>query len=241
MSRGERESLIVQSLLYPGGFLSPLEIEDAVTRALAEDLGRAGDVTSIATIPAGTPARAVVVARKAGTIAGLPLLAACFRACARDRDHGECPRRRHGRRQDRADDHRGPCPRRALGRARGAQLPRPPVRHLDRDARLRRKAGAQDPHLLHAQDHAGASRSGEIRGALRRRLQSSLRPRRRHPDQGQPRRCRGRHPRRAGARARRAPATWSRSRSRSTRSISCRRCSTAASPTSCCSTISISR
>ena len=69
---------IVQSLLYPGGFLSPLEIEEAVTRALAEDLGRAGDVTSIATIPEATPARAVVVARKAGTIAGLPLLAACF-------------------------------------------------------------------------------------------------------------------------------------------------------------------
>ncbi len=75
---------IVQSLLYPGGFLSPLEIEEAVTRALAEDLGRAGDVTSIATIPEATPARAVVVARKAGTIAGLPLLAACFTRLAPD-------------------------------------------------------------------------------------------------------------------------------------------------------------
>ncbi|MET0669625.1 MAG: carboxylating nicotinate-nucleotide diphosphorylase [Xanthobacteraceae bacterium] len=75
---------IVQSLLYPGGFLSPLEIDDAVTRALAEDLGRAGDVTSIATIPETTPARAVVVARKAGTIAGLPLLAACFTRLAPD-------------------------------------------------------------------------------------------------------------------------------------------------------------
>ena len=67
------------SLLYPGGFLSPLEIDAAVERALAEDLGRAGDVTSIATIPAGTPARAAVVARKAGTISGLPLVAAAFR------------------------------------------------------------------------------------------------------------------------------------------------------------------
>ena len=75
---------IVQSLLYPGGFLSPLEIEEAVTRALAEDLGRAGDVTSIATIPETTPARAVVVARKAGTIAGLPLLAACLTRLAPD-------------------------------------------------------------------------------------------------------------------------------------------------------------
>jgi nicotinate-nucleotide pyrophosphorylase (carboxylating) len=75
---------IVQSLLYPGGFLSPLEIDEAVTRALAEDLGRAGDITSIATIPEATPARAVVVARKGGTIAGLPLLAACFTRLAPD-------------------------------------------------------------------------------------------------------------------------------------------------------------
>ena len=37
-----------QSLLCPDAFLSPLEIDDVVTRALAEDLGRAGDVTSIA-------------------------------------------------------------------------------------------------------------------------------------------------------------------------------------------------
>jgi len=67
------------SLLYADGFLSPLEIEDAITRALAEDLGRAGDITSIATIPAGTPARVNVVARKAGTIAGLPLAEAALR------------------------------------------------------------------------------------------------------------------------------------------------------------------
>jgi nicotinate-nucleotide pyrophosphorylase (carboxylating) len=67
------------SLLFPEGFLSPLEIDAAVERALAEDLGRAGDVTSIATIPAGTPARAVLVARKDGTISGLPLVAAAFR------------------------------------------------------------------------------------------------------------------------------------------------------------------
>ncbi|MGB9365008.1 MAG: nicotinate-nucleotide diphosphorylase (carboxylating), partial [Xanthobacteraceae bacterium] len=39
-------------LLHPDAFLSPLEIEAAVRRALAEDLGRAGDVTSTATVPA---------------------------------------------------------------------------------------------------------------------------------------------------------------------------------------------
>jgi nicotinate-nucleotide pyrophosphorylase (carboxylating) len=74
------------SLLYPEGFLSPLEIDAAVERSLAEDLGRAGDITSIATIPAGTQARAVVVARNGGTISGLPLVAATFRRLAPDMD-----------------------------------------------------------------------------------------------------------------------------------------------------------
>jgi len=67
------------TLLCPDAFLSPLEIGEAVTRALAEDLGRVGDITSAATIPDDKQARAVVVARKAGTIAGLPLVEATFR------------------------------------------------------------------------------------------------------------------------------------------------------------------
>jgi nicotinate-nucleotide pyrophosphorylase (carboxylating) len=71
-----------RSLLCPDAFLSPLEIDATVMRALAEDLGRAGDVTSIATIPEGTQARALVVARAAGVIAGLPLVAAAFRTLA---------------------------------------------------------------------------------------------------------------------------------------------------------------
>jgi nicotinate-nucleotide pyrophosphorylase (carboxylating) len=75
---------LIDTLLFPGGFISPLEIEEAVTRALVEDLGRAGDVTSIATIPPGTPSRTVLSARKPGTISGLPLVAACFRRLAPD-------------------------------------------------------------------------------------------------------------------------------------------------------------
>jgi len=74
----QREETMTASLLCPDAFLSPLEIDAAVTRALAEDLGRAGDITSIATIPENTPARAVVAARKAGVISGLPLVAATF-------------------------------------------------------------------------------------------------------------------------------------------------------------------
>jgi nicotinate-nucleotide pyrophosphorylase (carboxylating) len=67
------------SLLHPDAFLSPLAIDEAVLRALDEDLGRAGDVTSMATIPETTRAHAVMVARQAGVIAGLPLAVAAFR------------------------------------------------------------------------------------------------------------------------------------------------------------------
>ena len=67
------------ALLCPDAFLSPLEIDAAVSRALAEDLGRAGDITSSATVPEGTRGRAIVVARKAGTIAGLPFVEATMR------------------------------------------------------------------------------------------------------------------------------------------------------------------
>src|SRR5215475_14426418 len=64
------------SLLHPEAFLSPLAIDEAVHRALDEDLGRAGDITSTATIPEATEAHAVMVARQAGVIAGLPLAVA---------------------------------------------------------------------------------------------------------------------------------------------------------------------
>src|SRR5215472_3306696 len=66
------------SLLNPDAFLSPLAIDEAVYRALDEDLGRAGDITSTATIPETTEAHAVMVARQAGVIAGLPLAVATF-------------------------------------------------------------------------------------------------------------------------------------------------------------------
>ena len=73
---------MTQSLFCPDAFISPLEIDVAVTRALEEDLGRAGDVTSIATIPEDKSARAVVIARATGVISGLPLVAAAFRKLA---------------------------------------------------------------------------------------------------------------------------------------------------------------
>ncbi len=72
------------SLLHPEAFLSPLAIADAVQRALDEDLGRAGDITSIATIPETAQAHAVLVARQAGVIAGLPLAVATFQKLSPD-------------------------------------------------------------------------------------------------------------------------------------------------------------
>ncbi len=72
------------SLLRPYAFLSPLEIEAAVTRALKEDLGRAGDITSTATVPEDAPGRALLNAHRSGTIAGLPLVAAAFQRLSPD-------------------------------------------------------------------------------------------------------------------------------------------------------------
>lgn len=72
----------MKDLVAPGAFLSPLVIQDAVKRALDEDLGRAGDVTSSATLPEGIQAKAKLVARKAGMIAGLPCAARAFRTLA---------------------------------------------------------------------------------------------------------------------------------------------------------------
>jgi nicotinate-nucleotide pyrophosphorylase (carboxylating) len=71
-------------LLHPDAFLSPLVIDEAVQRALNEDLGRAGDITSIATIPEATHARAIMVARQSGVIAGLPLAVAILQKLAPD-------------------------------------------------------------------------------------------------------------------------------------------------------------
>ncbi len=59
--------------------LNPLLVEDAVRAALAEDFGRAGDITSQATIPASAQARAVIAARKKpGVLAGIALAQKTF-------------------------------------------------------------------------------------------------------------------------------------------------------------------
>lgn len=52
--------------------------EPVLRAALAEDFGLGGDITSEATIPAGTHARASLVARAPGTLAGLEIALAAF-------------------------------------------------------------------------------------------------------------------------------------------------------------------
>lgn len=54
-------------------------VTEAVARALAEDLGLAGDITSQACIPAAMHARLAMVSRKSGVIAGLALAVEAFR------------------------------------------------------------------------------------------------------------------------------------------------------------------
>jgi nicotinate-nucleotide pyrophosphorylase (carboxylating) len=58
--------------------LPALMVEDQVRAALLEDLGRAGDVTSNATIAPDMTATAEMNVRRAGVIAGMPLAAAAF-------------------------------------------------------------------------------------------------------------------------------------------------------------------
>ena len=62
--------------------LSPLPmvmIEPMVRAALLEDLGRAGDITSDAIIPAGLNATVAMVSRQEGVVAGLDFAACAFR------------------------------------------------------------------------------------------------------------------------------------------------------------------
>ena len=58
-----------------------VEVEELVARALAEDLGEEGDVTSDSTVPEGTQARARIVQKQPGVVFGLALVAETMRQC----------------------------------------------------------------------------------------------------------------------------------------------------------------
>ena len=59
--------------------LHRIQYEGVVRAALEEDLGRAGDVTTDGVVSANSQARAALVARKPGVVAGLDAAAAAFR------------------------------------------------------------------------------------------------------------------------------------------------------------------
>ena len=58
--------------------LPPLLYEDLIRSALREDLGRAGDLTTDAVVPAEAEARAAIVARREGRVAGIEVAARVF-------------------------------------------------------------------------------------------------------------------------------------------------------------------
>ncbi|MEP4430882.1 MAG: carboxylating nicotinate-nucleotide diphosphorylase, partial [Hyphomicrobiales bacterium] len=60
--------------------LPSVMVDDAVRAALQEDLGRAGDITTLATIPANATARVVIASRETGVVSGMPLARSAFAA-----------------------------------------------------------------------------------------------------------------------------------------------------------------
>ncbi len=59
--------------------LQPLLYEGTVRRALEEDLGRAGDITTDAIVPPDVEATGLLIARRPGRIAGMEVVASAFR------------------------------------------------------------------------------------------------------------------------------------------------------------------
>jgi nicotinate-nucleotide pyrophosphorylase (carboxylating) len=64
------------------GGLSFRYVEDVINRALEEDIGVGGDVTTLSTIPADLIGRADLVPRAPGVVAGLPIAALVFEILA---------------------------------------------------------------------------------------------------------------------------------------------------------------
>ncbi len=69
----------MSSAVPPEQRLPQSVVDKAVAEALAEDLGLGGDVTTVATVAAGTRAAGVIAARKPGTVAGVQLAEAAFK------------------------------------------------------------------------------------------------------------------------------------------------------------------
>ena len=167
-----------------------LIVEPIVRAALLEDLGRAGDITTDAIVPADATVEAVIAARQPGVVAGLDAALLAFELLdpalhiERLRDDG-------------ARVARGDTVARIAGRARPVlAAERTALNLLCRMSGVATAtrvladaiAGPQGQDRLHPQDDAGAAHPRKRGGAARRRRQPPLRPRRRDADQGQPHR-----------------------------------------------------
>lgn len=73
----------IRSRIIAAG-LDPDDVESLIRRAIEEDLDGGVDVTTVATVPVDQRATLDLVARAAGTIAGLPVAAAVFSCVAGD-------------------------------------------------------------------------------------------------------------------------------------------------------------
>ncbi|MBV9593674.1 MAG: carboxylating nicotinate-nucleotide diphosphorylase [Actinobacteria bacterium] len=74
----------VRAAVEQAGLSAP-EVQQLVERALEEDLGSAGDVTTTATVPANLTGSGDLVARVCGVVAGLPVAAWVFDAVSSGR------------------------------------------------------------------------------------------------------------------------------------------------------------
>ena len=163
----------------------------AVAAALAEDLGKLGDITSLAVIPEDTPAVGAYIFKAEGVVAGVPVIE---EVCRQVSDSLEVDVRlwdgQAARSRRRRGNRLGPGPRDTRGGARVAQLLLAPLRRRDAYApvrgRRRRHRGAD---LRHAKDHAGPAGPRKVRSALRRRGQPPHGPLRPGARQGQPHRA----------------------------------------------------
>ena len=158
-----------------------------VRLAVREDLDRVFDWTTVCLVPPEAMARADVVSRQDGIVAGLR--AAELALSEMDInvrwtptvDDGAANGPRSG-----AGHGRGPRAKPAERRTDRAESDRAAVGNRHADATLRRCRGRQRrTDLRYAQDHARLAPLGKIRGAAGRRPQSSHRIVRRDPDQGQ--------------------------------------------------------
>ncbi len=156
--------------------LPALLIEEAVRAALLEDLGRAGDITSNATIPPVAKAVATLSTREDGVLAGIEFARAAFRlidpALEFDARFSDGAALRKG---DIIAVVSGPARSLLSGRARGVEFHDALVGHR---VLHRAVCGQNRPHQseghMHPQDASRTSRIRKIRRAHRRRLDAPL-------------------------------------------------------------------